>query len=319
MGPFSEMKLFTVKLSPWDISTVSDAILQQIIINCNPLELLNIQILSKRFYQILQANPSSWATARCNMDPPVPPPPEVAATGIWSESAYAQFIFGGGHCTVKSCNQWTDRFPCSFAVKLRACSDKCLAVLYRRLNNPTTQIKNSYLNSTAIPGKRGLRKMGQTQRLHFHDWLPYNEQEITVFPVYTVSSIATADQEWFSARAVTEKRSARPPVKILRTLPELQQQYKLRAEALPRIMENAMALQEWSQQYSEAEARTRLNNIVIFRDVIGPKEQVPYRALLRTPTLSRALDAFARSLTPLDMRSWCGMRFDVLKEQASLK
>lgn len=40
-------------------------------------------------------------------------------------------------------------------------------------------MSNSYLTSMAIPGKRGLRQMGQTQRLHFHDWLPYDERDMT--------------------------------------------------------------------------------------------------------------------------------------------
>ncbi|KAJ6632342.1 hypothetical protein B0H10DRAFT_2427091 [Mycena sp. CBHHK59/15] len=139
--------------------------------------------------------------------------------------------------------------------------------------------------------------MGQIQRLH------YDEHEITNFPLYWASSIAAAYQEWFSARAINEKRSARLPVKALHTFSELKQskQCKLRAEARPRVMENlnARSIQEWSTQCTEAKTRMKLNNTVFVRDVISPKERLPYRALLQTPTLARAL---TRSLTPSDLQ-----------------
>jgi hypothetical protein len=41
------------------------------------------------------------------------------------------------------------------------------------------KINNGYLTSCAIPGKRGLRQMGQTQRLHFRNWLMYDERKMT--------------------------------------------------------------------------------------------------------------------------------------------
>jgi hypothetical protein len=70
----------------------------------SPLELLAFQTLSRKFRRILADNPRCWNEARNNMDPPVPPPPHVDAAGVWSESAYAQFIFGGGECIVGTFN-----------------------------------------------------------------------------------------------------------------------------------------------------------------------------------------------------------------------
>ncbi|KAJ7664424.1 hypothetical protein DFH06DRAFT_1184334 [Mycena polygramma] len=230
------IKLFNVNLS-CDVRNVPDDVWLEIMLNSSPLELLAFKAVSNKFRRILAQNPRCWSQARNNIDPPVPPPPQVNSAGVWSESAYAQFIFGGGECVVKSCKRWTSRFPCSFALRIRVCSAKCDAVLHRHFDKTARKMNNSYLTSCAIPGRRGLREMGQTPRLHFRDWLVYDERDMTKYPMYRVCAVATADQEWFSARAITEKRSARPSVAVIRTVVELQEEYRLRAEALPRIMQ----------------------------------------------------------------------------------
>ncbi|KAJ7505721.1 hypothetical protein B0H11DRAFT_2272518 [Mycena galericulata] len=313
-SPYMGLKLFNVTTSPWDIANVPDDVLLEIILKATPRDLLVFQVLSRRFRRILNDNMRCWKQARENMDPPVPPPPQVDAAGVWSESAYFQFIFEGGECCVKSCKKWTTRFPCSYALRLRVCSDRCYAVLHRHYDSVARKINNSYLTSVAIPGRRGLRQMGQTQRLHFRDWLPYDEREMTNYRMYRVCAVATADQEWFSARAITEKRSARPPVSVLRTVPELKDQYRLRAEALPRIIENARALQQWAEAFEEARKALHLINITFLKEVISPREQIPYRKLLKTATVCKALESFSISCTKLDIRSWCAMRSAALKE-----
>ncbi|KAJ7082907.1 hypothetical protein B0H15DRAFT_803037 [Mycena belliarum] len=223
-------------------------------LKASPVELLAFQLLSRRFTRILAENPHCWAEARQNLNPPVPPPPKVDAAGIWTESAYAQFIFGGGSCIAKSCKKWTVRFPYSYGLRIRVCS-RFASTPRRHYDAEARKINNSYLTSCAIPGKRGLRQMGQTQRRHFRDWLAYDERDRTV---------AAADQEWFSARAITEKRKARPPVAVVRTVDELKAEYKLRAEALPRIMENAKALQVWAHQFAEARKAMDSINVALW-------------------------------------------------------
>ncbi|KAJ7503492.1 hypothetical protein B0H11DRAFT_2222778 [Mycena galericulata] len=294
------LKLFNVIISPWDIANVPDDVLLEIILKATPRDLLAFHVLSRRFRRILNDNLRCWKQARENMDPPVPPLPQVDAAGAWTESAYAQFIFGGGECCVKSCKKWTTRFPCSYALRLRVCSDRCYAVLHRHYDQAARKINNSYLTSVAIPGRRGLRQMGQTQRLHFRDWLPYDEREMTNYRMYRVCAVATADQEWFSARAITEKRAARPPVSVIRTVPELK--------------DNAAALQEWSKAFEEARKALDVINLTFIKEVISPREQIPYRKLMKTTTLSKALESFGQSSARLDIRSWCAIRSTTLKE-----
>ncbi|KAJ7187109.1 hypothetical protein C8R46DRAFT_1207079 [Mycena filopes] len=301
--PKFSIKLFNVNLACNNAGNLPDAVWLEIILYSNPLELLTFQTLSKRFARILRDNPRCWAVARNNIDPPVPPPPQVNAAGIWTEPAYANFIFGGGECAAKSCKQWTRRFPRSFALRIRVCSTKCEAIIHRHYDKAARKINNSYLTSCAIPGKRGLRQMGQTQRLHFRNWLVHDERDMTAYPMYRVCAVATADQEWFSARAITEKRKARPPVAVLRTVPELQAQYKLRAEALPHIMENAKALQKWAVEYEEARTAMVLTNVAFMKEVISPREQIPYRKLLKTPIVTKALESFGRTLSKFEIRS----------------
>ncbi|KAJ7676272.1 hypothetical protein B0H17DRAFT_1207404 [Mycena rosella] len=306
-------KLFNVSLSPYTVN-LPDVLWLEIMLKASPLELLQLQRVSKRFCDILADNPRSWTEARHNMNPPVPPPPHVNAAGVWTESAYAQFLFGGGNCIVKSCKKWTARFPTSYALRARVCSTKCDAILHRHYETEARKINNGYLTSCAIPGKRGLRQMGQTQRLHFRNWLVHDERDLTQHPMYRVSIVSAADQEWFSARAITEKRPVRPPVAVLRTVEELKAQYKLRAEALPQIMQNAEALQVWSKQYADARKAIDLVNVSFLKEVISPREQIPYRKLLKTPAVSRAFEAFGQSLSRLDIRIWCGMRANAVRE-----
>ncbi|KAJ7727192.1 hypothetical protein B0H16DRAFT_1894496 [Mycena metata] len=325
------IKLFNVNLSCTNAANLPDAVWLEIILKSNPLELLTFQKLSKRFRIILRDNPHCWVTARHNMHPPVPPPPQVNAAGVWTEAAYAQFIFGGGECAAKSCKRWTQRFPRSFALRIRVCSTKCEAIIHRHYDKSDRKINNSYLTSCAIPGKRGLRQMGQTQRLHFRNWLVYDERDMTSkhtyillsvssliggseYPMYRVCAVSTADQEWFSARAITENRKARPPVAVIRTVPQLQNQYKLRAEALPHIMENAKALQQWAADHEEARTAMTLTNVAFMKEVVSPREQIPYRKLLKTPIVIKTLESFGRTLSKFDIRTWCAMRATAIRE-----
>ncbi|KAJ6553497.1 hypothetical protein DFH09DRAFT_1495878 [Mycena vulgaris] len=307
-------KLFNVTLSPLDAANLSDDLWLEIMLKASPLELLTFQRLSRSFCRILAENPRCWNQARQNMDPPVPPPPQVDASGIWTESAYAQFLFGGGNCIVKSCKTWTARFPSSYALRTRVCSDKCKTVLHRHYDAEARKINNGYLTSCAIPGKRGLRQMGQTQRLHFRDWLAHDERDLTQYPTYRVCAVSQADQEWFAARAKTESRPVRPPVVVLRTVEALKAEYKLRAEALPRIMQNAKALQAWSKEFAEAREAIDLANVAFMKEIVSPREQIPYRKLMKTPTVQKVFIAFGDSLSRLDIRSWCAMRENAVRE-----
>ncbi|KAJ6489207.1 peptidase family M1-domain-containing protein [Mycena vitilis] len=248
----------------------------QIMLNSSPLELLVFQAVSNKFQRIISQNPRCWSQARNNMDPPVPPPPQVDAAGVWSGSAYAQFIFGGGECVVKSCKCWTPRFPCSFALRIRVCS-----------------ANNSYLTSCAIPGRRGLREMGQTQRLHFRDWLVYDERDMTRMVL----------REGDHGEAIgSSSSSCNPDRRRASRDAELFEEYRLRAEALPRIMQNAKALQAWSKEFAEARKSVNVINVAFIKEVISPREQMPYRKLLRTPILSNLMKSYGRSLSKLDIR-----------------
>ncbi|KAJ7470876.1 hypothetical protein FB451DRAFT_1399621 [Mycena latifolia] len=85
-----------------------------------------------------------------------------------SDSVPSQGI-DAAHNVAKSCKKWTIRFPYSYALRIRVCSDECEAVLHRYYDAEARRINNGYLTSGTIPGKRGLRQMGQTQRLHFRE------------------------------------------------------------------------------------------------------------------------------------------------------
>nr|GAT50045.1 dienelactone hydrolase endo-1,3,1,4-beta-D-glucanase [Mycena chlorophos] len=309
------IKLFNVAIRPCDAARLPDDTWLEIMLACTPRELLAMQFVSRRFRRILAENPHTWPAARNNMSPPVPPPPkDIEASGVWSEAAYAQFIFGGGHCVVKPCKKFTMEFPLSFALRIRVCSLHCKNVLAREYDKVGRKIQNAYLTSMGIPGRRGLRKMGQTQRLHFRSWLVYDERELTLHRTYRVSTLAEADQEWWAARALTERRPVKPQVKVLRSVPQLQKEYVLRAKALPKIMANAMALQKWVQEYQVARKETELANVKFVRTTISPREQLQYRKLLNTPTAKAMMKAYGDSLGKIDLRAWCSARAQIIPE-----
>ncbi|KAF7305481.1 Dienelactone hydrolase endo-1,3,1,4-beta-D-glucanase [Mycena chlorophos] len=325
------IKLFNVAIRPCDAARLPDDTWLEIMLACTPRELLAMQFVSRRFRRILAENPHTWPAARNNMSPPVPPPPKyIEASGVWSEAAYAQFIFGGGHCVVKPCKKFTMEFPLSFALRIRVCSLHCKNVLAREYDKVGRKIQNAYLTSMGIPGRRGLRKMGQTQRLHFRSWLVYDERELTLHRTYRVSTLAEADQEWWAARALTERRPVKPQVKVLRSVPQLQrardqwllvvfaecafQEYALRAKALPEIMANAMALQKWVQEYQVARKETELANVKFVRTTISPREQLQYRKLLNTPTAKAMMKVYGDSLGKIDLRAWCSARAQIISE-----
>ncbi|KAF7327306.1 Dienelactone hydrolase endo-1,3,1,4-beta-D-glucanase [Mycena kentingensis (nom. inval.)] len=306
--------LFDLHILPYNAARLPNNIWLEIILACTPRELLAIQRSSRRFRAILATNPRSWVQARNNLDPPVPPPPFVAAAGVWTEAAYAQFIFGGGHCVVKSCKAFTNNFPLSFGLRIRVCSDNCKHVLSRNYDKANAKVKNAYLTSVSIPGRRGLRQQGQTHRLHFRDWLVYDERRLTKYKTYRVTTLAEADQEWWAARAVTEKRVKNPPVKVRRSVIELKEQYKLRAQALPRIIQNAEALQVWVTEYEISRRAAELANVKFMQTVVSPRESLPYRKLIATPTVQRMFKLYGDSLGRIDVRAWCSVRLDALKD-----
>lgn len=61
--------------------------------------LIQLQTTCKLLYMMTRSD-SLWVNARRALACPVPDPPTMTASGIWTEPAYAKFIFGGGPCDV---------------------------------------------------------------------------------------------------------------------------------------------------------------------------------------------------------------------------
>ncbi|KAJ7651082.1 hypothetical protein FB45DRAFT_1018437 [Roridomyces roridus] len=315
-----QLKLFNITITPRDISDVSDEVLLRILFHSTPRDLLAFQLVSKRFYGILDQNQHCWRWARHNIDPPVPPPPRVEAVGFWTESAYAQLLFGGGNCCAKSCQKWTINLPLSFALRLRVCSPGCFKTLHRGYDNykAAKRVSNHYFDSSAIPGKNGLRAMGKIHRDRFRDWLVYDERDTTDHPTYLKSMVNIADNEWLCARAIEEKRKSKIQVKVVRTCAQLKEQYRLRAAAFEGIMENARQLQVWAKELPIKRKELELVNVDFVKEVISPREQIPFRKLLRTATLRRELELCADASVRMDVRAWCAIRAVTVKEYKKL-
>ncbi|TDL21864.1 hypothetical protein BD410DRAFT_282474 [Rickenella mellea] len=78
-------------------------IVLNILLHASPLDLLRVQITSRYFRDILEANQHLWRLARKSLNPPVPDPvlPKemYGRQANWSESAYANHVFGRSNCS----------------------------------------------------------------------------------------------------------------------------------------------------------------------------------------------------------------------------
>ncbi|KAJ7676271.1 hypothetical protein B0H17DRAFT_1080380 [Mycena rosella] len=94
--------------------------------HCSPFDLVQLGLSSRHLRAFIGANRCLWITAQASLLG-LPPLPTVEASGNFSRSAYASWLFGGGLCTW--CSEWTDSQPCNFVFRFRACSPSCNSLL----------------------------------------------------------------------------------------------------------------------------------------------------------------------------------------------
>lgn len=70
----------------------------QILEHCSPFDLAQLFRTSRFFRSFVTVHPHLWNAARHNLA--LPAPPDVQASGNYSQSAYALWLFDGGPCTV---------------------------------------------------------------------------------------------------------------------------------------------------------------------------------------------------------------------------
>ncbi|KAJ7102865.1 hypothetical protein C8R44DRAFT_808676 [Mycena epipterygia] len=274
-------------------------ILLQIMHGCSPLELLQMQLSCRRFYQTLKYHPRSWQASRRQMEPPIPDPPSVTSSGNWSEAAYATLIFGTGLCAI--CGVETSTMPCSFALRFRFCSTSC-----RQRSHRTAHL-------IPLPGRKTAKFNGHAHRADFRHWMPYSEGCSPA--LYRSSFVKTAEDQYFAARAVDRGRNTALTlaVPVKRNIVQLKQAWELRKQDLSRIMQNAEALKSWAKEYKQRMETVKKANIDFIRG-ISDKERVKYRVLFQSPTMEKVLTAFVRGLEEFDDTFWFYIRGTVLEE-----
>lgn len=106
----------------------------QILEKCSPFDLVQLGLTSRFLRSFIAAHGHLWTAAQSNIVH-LPPPPAVEASGNYSQSAYAVWLFAGGPCTVREfifrriicsrsqvCSESTVSQPFHFLFRFRACS-----------------------------------------------------------------------------------------------------------------------------------------------------------------------------------------------------
>ncbi|KAJ6557237.1 hypothetical protein DFH09DRAFT_1163485 [Mycena vulgaris] len=112
-----------------------------ILSRCGPRNLRRMRLISRPFRDFLDATPSVWYAARCNIGFDVNLP-----TSGPSEFALAHLMFGNVKCFV--CGQPTSTMPHSFALQIKICSFSCL---YASHNNASSIPYHSLVHATTLP------------------------------------------------------------------------------------------------------------------------------------------------------------------------
>ncbi|KAJ7472112.1 hypothetical protein FB451DRAFT_1559262 [Mycena latifolia] len=267
--------------------------------HCSPFDLTQLSLTSRFFHSFILVHKHLWTAAQSNLArgkcPCLPPPPAVDATGNYSQSAYAFWLFGGGTCTF--CETWTDSQLLHFLFRFRSCSVTCKSLLFSDASLYVDKAKK-YDNSS------------------WGKWLPRVKNNVNGVPVnvYSNRAIKYAGREWQQARDIDAGNSRRDPQGIpWRTVNLLRSEYVLRARSREALTQNASDLDAWKKAYLAEQALVTQANFAFFK-IMANVEDRKVQAVMRTPTAARLALAFNRDLSLVTHTVWVHHRQLILTE-----
>ncbi|KAJ7932048.1 hypothetical protein B0H13DRAFT_1956427 [Mycena leptocephala] len=267
------VSLFVFNKFPMDIGL---AILE----HCSPSDLVQLEIVSKGLRAFIRSNMHLWTAALGNVSrgecPGVPSLPVVEASGNYSQSAYALFIFGGGSCSW--CSKWTELQPFQWIFRFRACS-----VSQRLLS------------------------LGQYDDHSWGKWLPRMmriQQSGDIIHVYSTRATKYATRELEQAFGVDRGNSRRDPLGFpCRTVAQLKEECAKRERSRPALHRNGLQLEEWQKRYVQQKSIVFCENFEFIK-CVSAVENKKHQGILRCPTMARIFAAFNRDLALITETVW---------------
>ncbi|KAJ7932130.1 hypothetical protein B0H13DRAFT_1956626 [Mycena leptocephala] len=277
------VSLFVFNKFPMDIGL---AILE----HCSPSDLVQLEIVSKGLRAFIRSNMHLWTAALGNVSrgecPGVPSLPVVEASGNYSQSAYALFIFGGGSCSW--CSKWTELQPFQWIFRFRACSSPCKDLLISDVN--------LYFDTTK-----------QYDDHSWGKWLPRMmriQQSGDIIHVYSTRATKYATRELEQAFGVDRGNSRRDPLGFpCRTVAQLKEECAKRERSRPALHRNGLQLEEWQKRYVQQKSIVFCENFEFIKRV-SAVENKKHQGILRCPTMARIFAAFNRDLALITETVW---------------
>ncbi|KAF7311979.1 hypothetical protein MIND_00209700 [Mycena indigotica] len=271
-------------------------ILLEVAFKCSPVDIIHLEQTSKNLRNfihqhkqyILKEAHKNLARGRC---PPLPDCPIVQASGNFSHSAYANWVFGAAPCSV--CSSITYSTPVNWALRLRACSKYCRTVL---ASKPAIYIDNS----------------GELTKSAFGQWLPRSSSRPPY--LYFREHIKRARLERDQVIAVLNGCQRQSTLEIpRRTWDQLQAEYAKREADRPILEKNAVELERWLPIYRVEKAVVEKRNLERVQ-LLAQVENVRAAEITSTPTMKHILFAFARDLAYITYSVWIDNRSRILAE-----
>ncbi|KAJ7776140.1 hypothetical protein B0H16DRAFT_1879551 [Mycena metata] len=272
--------------------------------HCSPLDLVNISRTSRFLRSFIHTHSHLWSIAQTNMArgddcPGVPVLPVVEASGNYTHSAYACFLFEGGSCSL--CSEWTEEPPIDFAFRTRICSSK--------------KCKKRKAELVWVDNDR------KYENFHWGKWLPRRvvgdpglpNGETTYSYSFPAIENAESEREYAVSLDAGFGNFEEDSNFVRRTVEELNEECDRRERSRPALLENASKLEAWHLLYNAEHERVLHQNLEILRSY-AVVEKRKFQGIMRCPTISAIFHAFNRDLNLITHTVWIHNRDRVLAE-----
>ncbi|KAJ7434961.1 hypothetical protein B0H11DRAFT_2257757 [Mycena galericulata] len=266
----------------------------------SPYDLVQIRRTCYAAKAAVDSNENVWIIARARLEG-LPAPPIVLASGNWSESAYANLLFGSGNCAV--CKEICAGLPACFALAFRCCSARC---------KERIQLQNRVLRLTHWSALF-MSLANDLDTINFNDWLPScctTQPGIFVLP----TAVKASRREIEQAKSVERGFDIGDrPRFVKRTTGELSEELKKREKSWCTLVEKDRELVEWAKDYEASRSTVETANIQCVQQYAA-LHNIPVTEFLRTGTVRRLISAFSRDLTMIDSNALCSIQEKATKE-----
>ncbi|KAJ7102856.1 hypothetical protein C8R44DRAFT_887582 [Mycena epipterygia] len=258
------------------------AILEQ----CSPFDLAQLTLTSRFLRSFIRTHRHLWTAAQSNIVH-LPPPPAVEASGNYSQSAYAVWLFAG---VVFGMDRFAT-FP--FSV-------------------PFPSVFEGVSNARVFVDEKK-----KYENFSWGKWLPRVERRLPgglLTHAYSTLAIQNADRERQQAIGVDSGNSRRDPRGFpCRSGQQLDAECNLRRQSRDALSKNAAALQDWHKRYITQHTTVLRANFEFLKSLSAAEDR-KVQGVIRCPTMVRLFFAFNRDLALITYTVWMQYRVLVFAE-----